>query len=140
MLLYYFHTRDQLLAEVLGTVGSRLRTALEQALPPEPMAPPALLARVWSLVQAEDVEPYLRLYVEVCGLAARRHEPYRTVAMEVADEWRTWMAPRLAVPAAERASATAGLLTLLDGLLVVRFATGADAARAAEGWLLTHLD
>lgn len=139
MLLYYFHSRDALLRAVLAAVGERLQAGLAAALPDEPLGVAALLGRIWAVAREPDVEPYLRVYVEISGLAARGTEPFRSTAAEVAEQWRSWAATRIAVPVDERASAAAGLLSVLDGLLLVRFVASEDAAADAAAWLLPRL-
>lgn len=138
MLLYYFHSRDELITAVLGAVGEQLEASLVEALPPEPVAPAVLLERVWTVLQAPSAEPHLRLYLEVAGVAARGREPYRTAAAAVADRWLAWISARLDVPDQERSEAASGLLTLLDGLLLVRFVASGQTATEALRWLKTH--
>ncbi|HXV94172.1 MAG TPA: TetR family transcriptional regulator [Pseudonocardia sp.] len=139
MLLYYFRSRDELLAAVLAAVGEQLRAGLEQALPPEPVAPATLLERAWAALRTPAAEPHLRLYVEVSGLAARGLEPYGAMASQVARQWLDWTAARLDVPVDERTAAAAGLLTLLDGLLLVRFVASDAVATDAVAWLAPRL-
>ena len=86
-------------------------------------------------VARPDNEAHLRLYVEISGLAARGQEPFRTTAAAVARDWLGWTAARLAVPDDERHRAAAGVLAVLDGLLLTRFVTGEEAAQEAAMWL-----
>lgn len=135
MLLYYFGTREALLDAVLGAVGAQLRARLEGALPPRPLPPDVLFAHTWQVLAGPDAEPYLRLSIEISGLAARGQEPFRAAAAAVFGSWLEWTAARLDVPAAERPAAAAGLLALLDGLLLTRFVAGDAVAARAAGWL-----
>lgn len=139
MLLYYFGTRDELLVAVLERVGHQLQGALAAAVPDGRLTPEVLLERLWAVLQDDAAEPHLRLYVEVSGLAARGIEPYATAAAAVADGWLAWVGDRLAVDEADRADAAAGVLAVLDGLLLLRFVTSADNARRAGGWLRERL-
>lgn len=139
MLLYYFGTRDQLLAAVLGAVGEQLAERLAAALPAEAVPPAQLLDQVWTALGAPGIEAHLRLYVEISGLAARGREPFRTVAARVAEGWVGWVADRLDVPAGERRGAAAAVLTVVDGLLLMRFVLARDAADDAAAWLAARL-
>lgn len=139
MLLYYFRSRDELLAAVLRAAGARLQETLEQALPAGPVPPAQLFDQMWTVLRAPDVEPHLRLYVEVAGLAVRDREPYRAAAAAVAGQWRDWLAARLTVPGPERAATAAGLLIVLDGLLLARFVAEPELAESAGRWLRAHL-
>ena len=139
MLLYYFGNREQLLVAVLGVVGEQLRAQLAAALPAEPVPPAALLRAVEAALREPGAEAALRLYVEVGGLASRGREPFRTVAAAVARGWLSWLASRLDVAEDERAGAAAGILALVDGLLLVRFVASDEVAGRAAGWLATRL-
>ena len=140
MLLYYFGSREQLLVAVLGAVGQQLRAGLEADLAPRPVRPAELLRQTWEGLRSPAAEAHLRLYVEVSGLAARGMEPYRTVAGDVASGWLTWIAAHLDVTETERPAAAAGILTVLDGLLLVRFLTSDDTADRAAAWLADRVD
>ena len=139
MLLYYFGTREQLLTAVLGTVGERLQAQFVATLPADPVSPAALLRGLATALQEPAAEASLRLYVEVSGLAARGQEPHRTVAAAVAEGWSSWLGSRLDVPDGERADAAAGVLAVVDGLLLVHFLAPGQAADRAAGWLVERL-
>ena len=135
MLLYYFGTREALLDAVLDAAGARLQARLEGALPARPLPPDALIEHSWRLLAEPGAEGFLRLSVEISGLAARGQEPFRTAAAAVFTSWLEWVAARLDVAEAERPAAAAGLLALLDGLLLTRFVAGEAVAERAAGWL-----
>ncbi len=139
MLLYYFGTRDDLLAAVLDTVGEQLQAGLTAALPDGPVPPDRLLPALWASLEDAGAEAHVRLYLEVSGLAARGRQPFADLARRVAEDWLTWVGPRLDVPDDERAAAAAGLLAALDGVLLVEAVAGRERARAAAGWLSGRL-
>lgn len=60
------------------------------------------------------------------------------MAAEVARDWLEWVATRLH-PAAD-ARAAAGVLTMLDGLLLVGFVASDEVAAQAVSWLAEQLD
>lgn len=135
MLLYYFGTRERLLDAVLAAVGEQLRAGLDAALPAGPLPPAVLPRNAWEALSRPENEAHLRLYVEIGGLAARGREPFRATAAAVARGWLDWTAARLAVPDGDRHRAAAGVLAVLDGLLLTRFVTGGEAAEEAASWL-----
>jgi AcrR family transcriptional regulator len=139
MLLYYFGTRDDLLAEVLDAVGEQLRTGLTAALPGGPVPPGRLLAALWASLERSGAQAHVRLYLEVSGLAARGRQPFTGLARRVAEDWLSWVGPHLDVPGDERAAAAAGLLAALDGVLLVDAVAGRERATAAAGWLAGRL-
>src|SRR3712207_2419699 len=139
MLLYYFGTREQLLTAVLGAIGDQLQAQFAATLPADPVPPATLLQGLATALQDPATESPLRLYVEVSGLAARGHEPHRTVAAAVAEGWLSWLGSRLDVPDSERADAAAGVLAVVGGLPLVRFLAPGQAADRAGGWLVDRL-
>lgn len=134
MLLYYFGTREQLLVAVLERVTLHLRTALDEALPAGQITPAQMLDRLVTVTRSAQVQPHLRLYVEISGLTAQGREPFTAATRAVAHAWLDWMAARLDVPTEERTDAAAGLLALVDGLLLVRFVVGDAVAEQAAAW------
>lgn len=136
MLLYYFGTREHLLEAVLDRVGDGLVAALSAAVPDGRSDPDELLRTLWSVARAPDVEPVLRLYVEVIGQAAGRTAPYPAAAQRVAQRWLDWVQDRLDVPVEERPDAAAALLATVDGLLVLHLAVGSAVAESAARRLL----
>ncbi len=140
MLLYYFDTREHLLAAALEEVGRQLRAALDEALPATPVPPAQLVRQAWTVLQAEEAEPHMRLYLEIGGLTARGQEPFAAAGGAAARAWLRWVAERLDVAPQQRHAAAAGVLGVLDGLLLLRFVVDRDHADAAAGWLGEELD
>lgn len=136
MLLYYFGSREKLLEAVLDLVGDGLLAGLTAAVPPGRSDPQALLRSLWSLARDPDVEPVLRLYVEILGQAAAQVPPFPAAAGRVAHRWLDWAHDRVDVPARQRRDVAAALLATLDGLLLLRLAVGADVADGAARRLL----
>jgi AcrR family transcriptional regulator len=139
MLLYYFGTREQLLVAALDEVGRQLQEALVAALPGPPVAPEQVVRQVWPVLTAPAVDAHLRLYLEISGLAVRGREPFGTAGREVARAWLGWIGERLDVARERREAAAAGVLGVLDGLLLLRFVVGDGHADDAAGWLLEAL-
>lgn len=139
MLLYYFGSREQLLTEILAAVGDQLRAALDDGLPDRPIPPAALVSLLTVAVADPEADRHLKLYLEISGLAARRREPFLTIAADVARHWMDWTAARLDVPDSQRGAAAAAVLTIIDGLLLVRTVTSDRVASASARWLIDHL-
>ena len=140
MLLYYFDSRERLLAAVLADVGRRLRTGLEAVTPADRVAPGRLLSSLRAALELDGSEAILRLYVEVSGLASRGREPFRAIAGDIVQDWLSWAEQRLDVPAGQRRSAAAGVLAVVDGMLLLRFTAGRETSEQAADWLAGALD
>ncbi|MGL4175087.1 MAG: TetR/AcrR family transcriptional regulator [Dermatophilaceae bacterium] len=139
MLLYYFGTREALLEAVLVAAGSHLQAALDASLPAEPVSTATLFAVARRLADDPAAQPYLRLYVELSGLAAARREPFAAATARIAQGWLEWTTARIDPGAGDPATTAAGVLAAVDGLLLVRFALGADHADRAAAWLTETL-
>jgi len=139
MLVYYFGTRDAVVAAVLAEVAARLRRLLEEALPAEPAPPAQILAAALAVAAQPEAEAPLRLWLEVAGQAARGEEIYASTSRAVIAGWIEWLAAHLDVPADERRAAAAGLLAALDGLLVSLLTGDRADALAGGEWLLRAL-
>jgi AcrR family transcriptional regulator len=88
MLLYYFESKEQLIAAGLTEVHSRfprLRRALDGLVGDAPL--PTRLHQVWLDVSAPENAPFLRLFFEVFGLAAHEPDRYLTFLESVGTDW-----------------------------------------------------
>ena len=136
MLLYYFGSREHLLETVLDRVGDGLVAALAEAVPIGRVRPEALLRATWSVARDPEVEPVLRLYLEILGQAAAHVAPFPAAASKVASRWLEWAQDRVDVPVAERQDAAAALLATVDGLLILHLVVGTEVADRAARRLL----
>jgi AcrR family transcriptional regulator len=126
MLLYYFESRDELLAACLDEISRRLRGRLGAALPAGRATPAQALAAASAAMADPAVQAELQLWVEVVALAARGDQACARVAGAVVDDWSSWLAGRVDPP-----EAAAGVIALADGMLILRLAGRDDLARAA---------
>lgn len=127
MLLYYFTSKDDLLAATLGDIAQRLLTALEQALPADTRLPAnALLARLRGALATTDLRAAMAVWLELVAGALRGQQPHTRLAGPIAAGFHQWIAARLDAPEAERAAQAARLLALVDGMLLL------DAAGTPE--------
>lgn len=139
MVLYYFGTRDELVAEVLRTVGDRLRSLLSAALPADPQPPAALLAGALGAADDPSAARLLGLWLEVVALAGSGDTVFAETASAVVADWVDWFAGRVDVPDEQRRAAAAAVLVIIDGLVLFEAAGSAEDARAAAGWLMEAL-
>jgi AcrR family transcriptional regulator len=120
MLVYYFETREALLAVTLERVATRLRATLDAALPVgERLPSAALLAALWTVVGSPALQPFMRLWIELAAAAVARREPELSVAGAILDGFAAWISARLEGepgPAHDRAAAS--LFATLEGALL----------------------
>jgi AcrR family transcriptional regulator len=88
MLIYWFGSRDGLLAAIAEHAGDALSLALPAV---DPGAPPpsaaTWLAQCWTLFTDPGVRPAMALLFELDALGARGPGPARDAARGVADRW-----------------------------------------------------
>ncbi|SMD06509.1 TetR/AcrR family transcriptional regulator [Novosphingobium sp. B1] len=142
MLLYYFPDKAAVMAAAIEQVAGSLAAALAELLPEDATLPPsALLSRIATMTTREDMRPVFRVWVEIVA-AARREEPYTTLAASIIAGFRDWVAARLDLSAnADRNATAMAIIAFVDGLALVEICSGtgaaADAANALD-ILLQH--
>jgi AcrR family transcriptional regulator len=85
MLLYHFHSRDELVAAVVARASDRGMAAIE-ALPAVDGVR-AGVNRLWQAFLSEPLHGCLDVYVQAAASGLIGTEPYRTVVREANDRW-----------------------------------------------------
>jgi AcrR family transcriptional regulator len=121
VLLYYFHSREQLVTEALDE-AARLSSVRDAAL----LGPSGTdadvqgeLVRVWRLISAPDQLPLIRLFLQVVALALHNPEPYAAFLDGLQTEWLGAYAGYLeehGVPGVEASDVAAEIVGLQRGL------------------------
>ncbi|UUN30031.1 TetR/AcrR family transcriptional regulator [Streptomyces sp. FIT100] len=156
MLLYYFGTKERLVAEALAVDERRpllrFRHALDGFGPvDDPEALRRFLEEMWRRVSAPDRRPVLPLYFELMAASLMNPAPYGPVAHDAVREWAALLAPLflgLGLPEDRARNEATLLVGTALGLLVTPLADGdwdrADAAfrtlldSLAPGWHLAR--
>jgi AcrR family transcriptional regulator len=115
MLLHYFADKDELLTETLALLTRRL-IALAEAAQPDPLPFNRLVPQLVGIFKDPRIQPHVRLWPELVGLAAQEQEPFRSSARQILTTVQSWIAAALQVEQeAERAQLAALALTLIVG-------------------------
>lgn len=139
MVLYYFGTREALIAAVLQTVADRLRAVFAALLPPEPQPPAAILTSALGVSDQPGSDRLLGVWLEVVSLAGSGEVVFAETAAAVVADWVEWVAARVAAPADQRRAVAAALLVIIDGMILFEAAGAREDAQAAAGWLMRAL-
>ena len=129
--VYYFPSKDDLVGEVLLSVGLRLQDVLAETTTAKAKNHVDLVRAIWPVVATEDADPVFALFFEANGLAAAALAPYDELVPALVDEWVRWAAERIQGASARRREEAEAAIALVDGLLLLRQLGGADAAERA---------
>lgn len=117
MVMYYFDTKDALIAEAITAIGDNLADAMEQSLPPGTSSTGQVLTALLGTEQTAEVQAILRLWFEIVGLAIRGDEPYRSTAALLLTRTEERIKQRLRTDQKHRARE---VLARLEGELMIQ--------------------
>ena len=121
MLLYYFPDKDALIAAVLDVVAARLVALLDARRAAGPLPLAELKCQLLDIVFADDLWPFMRLWLEMAALAALGDPLFRAVGEQLGRGFLIWSAMQLdSSDETARATEAAQLLVAIEGSLVLR--------------------
>lgn len=133
--VYYFPTKDDLITDVISSVGLQLQGTLGEAFT-APAATHIELARTaWPMLAQPDADPIFALFFEANGLAAAGIEPYQSLIPQLVRAWIDWTAEFFTGTTTHRHAEAAAAIALIDGLLLLRQLAGHDTAQFAAARL-----
>ena len=133
VIVYYFPSKNDLIGEVLLSVGERLRSALAPALSASVADHVDLVRVVWPVLARVEVDPVFALFFEAGGLAAAGIEPFEELVPQLVAGWIDWASGFIGGTPAQRRNEASAAIATLDGLLLLRQLAGAEVAdRAAR--------
>ena len=133
IVVYYFPSKDDLVGEVLTSMGVQLQQTLAPAFT-APAADHVALARAaWPVLAHPTADPVFALFFEANGLATAGRAPYVQAVPQLVEAWIDWASQLIeGAPDVRRAEAEAAI-AVIDGLLLLRHLAGHEAAdRAAH--------
>ncbi len=80
MIMYYFKTKDDLVAAALTMIGENLALGMEHALPQNNLSARQVLEALAVNLKSADAQAVMRLWFEIIGLAMRDQQPYSATA------------------------------------------------------------
>lgn len=131
--VYYFPTKDDLVSEVLISMGAQLQRTLAPAFTSPRADHIALLRAAWPILARPDADPVFALFFEANGLAATGRDPYHSLVPQLVDTWIAWAAEFIHGTPKQRRTEAETAIAVVDGLLLLRQLAGPAAAdRAAR--------
>ena len=129
--VYYFPTKDDLITEVVMSMGLQLQETLGAAFA-TPAANHLELARMaWPVLARDETDQIFALFFEANGLAATGRVPFATLVPQLIEAWIDWVMLFLAGSARERRAEAEAAIAVIDGLILLRLLAGPAAARRA---------
>jgi AcrR family transcriptional regulator len=116
MLMYYFETKEELIAEALLLIAGGLVSSLENALPRGQVSGQQILDAVRLMGQDPAAHPGQKLWFEIIGLAMRGAGPYKSTARQILDGWEDWIKDRLG---SKRAHLAPAILAQAEGEMMI---------------------
>lgn len=92
VLLYYFGSKEQLVAEVLTAAGGRQRTIFDR-LPRNATTYRETVRAAWGVLSAPENEAIFRLFFEVYGLALQDPKRFPGFLDRAVDVWLDYLEP-----------------------------------------------
>jgi AcrR family transcriptional regulator len=133
VVVYYFPSMDDLVSEVLISIGVQLQGTLEPVFNAPVVDHLELVRAAWPVVANDQADSVFALFFEANGLAAAGRAPYSAVVPQLVEAWITWAAEFFRGTAKERRTEAETAIALLDGLILLRQLAGSDSAsRAAK--------
>ena len=116
MIMYYFATKEDLVAEALIVIGDSLAMGMDQAVPKGNLSPPQALKALREAMATREARAVLRLWFEIIGLAMRGQQPYRDAAALLLSRSETQIRGKLRSGQKHRARE---VLSALEGQVMV---------------------
>ena len=116
MIMYYFPTKEDLVAAALMKVAGDMAESLDRVLPDGRASASQIVEALVASGRRPEIQPTLRLWFEIVGLAMRGEGPYRETARQILAGWEEWIAARLG---SQRAHLAGEVLARIEGELMV---------------------
>ncbi len=121
MLLYYFSDKSEMIAATLEHIALRLGSLLNVQEAGETLPTNQLASKLFDLLCAESLWPYMRLWLEIAALAAKGETVCRAVGEQIARGFLNWGAAQLDSPTPQaRESDAAKLLVTIEGMVLLK--------------------
>jgi AcrR family transcriptional regulator len=133
MLLYYFKDKSDMMTAILTRVAERLVAILDARTTGARLRLETLQARLLTILLAEDLWPYMRLWLEIAALAARDDPFYRDIGGQMARGFLAWGAAQLDSKAEVHERDAARLLIGIEGVLLLKSVGLGDVCQKAIG-------
>jgi AcrR family transcriptional regulator len=132
MLLYYFKDKADVIAATLALVGARLVMAMAARTAATPQPVDVLRGQLADVILADDLWPYMCVWLDIAARSARGEPIYRQVGEAMARGFLAWGEAQLDSPTPQqRTRDAAQLLVAVEGMVVLKSVGLADVGARA---------
>jgi AcrR family transcriptional regulator len=131
MLLYYFVDKADLISAALETIAARTVGLLMVRAAPHPLPYDTLLQQLGTLLDDEELWPYLRVYLEMASRSANGDPLYREIGERIGRGFYAWGMSQLDSDNPETDAAR--LLVATEGMIYLKAIGLDDISKAALG-------
>jgi AcrR family transcriptional regulator len=128
-IVYYFPTKEDLIAEVIVSMGLQLQSTLAKAFTTTAADHIELLRTAWPVLARVEYDAIFALFFEANGLSATGRDPYKAIVPMIVETWIEWTTTYLTGTAKQRRIEAETAIAVLDGLLLLRLLSGPAAAQ-----------
>ena len=131
MLIYHFGTKEQLIVDLLSHVAGLYAAGLDAVLAEgeRPVSRQALMARIIAQNADPAMQPFMQLWWEIVGGAARDLPGFRAAAAAMVGELLLWLEGHMPEDDPDPAGGARFLLTVIEGTLMLAAVGHGDTAR-----------
>ena len=117
MLMYYFETKEELIAQALLLLAEGMNASLDQLIPQRRASARQIVEALTASDNQNDLQrSVLMLWFEIVGLAIRGAEPYRSTAKQILEGYEQWIGNKLPPDQSHRAHE---LLAQIEGQIML---------------------
>jgi AcrR family transcriptional regulator len=121
MLLYYFKDKSEMMAAVLDKLSQRLIEIMATRAAAKPLPLVELQPLLINIMLADELWPYMRLWLEMASLAGHGDAFYRTTGEQIGRGFLAWGMAQLDSPTEKRRIADAAkLLVMTEGMVLLK--------------------
>jgi AcrR family transcriptional regulator len=133
--VYYFPTKEDLLTEVVTSMGLQLQQTLGEAFASPAVDHMELARAAWPVLARDETDRVFALFFEANGLAATGRAPFDTLVPQLVEAWIAWLMLFVSGSEQERRAEAEAAIVVIDGLILLRLLAGPAAATRAAARL-----
>ncbi len=134
MLLYYFKDKSEIIAATVEVVAARMVLHMNDMASPQRLPLDALVRHLAAVLSDPLFRPYMRLWLEIAGMAARDDPFYTQVGEVIGRGFLTWGAAQIAEEnEGQHIREAAKLLIMIEGIVFLNSIGLNDVVQTAIG-------